>query len=74
MLVEGERIRLNDEVIEAPLDSPASHVAQSSEFLRAVREGDEPEASGRGVRRTMVALEAAKISIAGGRVVDASKL
>jgi predicted dehydrogenase len=74
MLVESERIRLNGEVIEAPLDGPASHVAQSSEFLRAVREGDEPEASGRSVRPTMVALEAAKISIAEGRVVDASKL
>jgi len=74
MLVEAERIVLNDEVIEVPLDGPAAHVAQSAEFLRAVREGDEPQASGRSVRRTMVALEAAKVSIAEGRVVDASKL
>ena len=74
MVVETERIRLGDQVIEAPLEGPASHIAQSAEFLRAVREGGEPEASGRNVRRTMAALEAAKISIAEERVVNAAEL
>lgn len=74
MSVETERIRLGDEVIEAPLDSPAAWRAQIGEFVRAVLEGDEPEASGRNVRRTMAALEAAGISIREGRVVEASEL
>ena len=74
MMIDSEQIRLGDEVIEAPLDSPASWRAQVGEFVRAVREGDEPEASGRNVRRTMAALEAAKLSIRDGRVVDASSL
>jgi len=74
MMIDSEQIRLGDEVIEAPLDSPASWRAQVGEFVRAVREGDEPEESGRNVRRTMAALEAAKLSIRDGRVVDASSL
>ncbi len=74
MLVGSEQIRLDDEVIEAPLDSPASWRAQVGEFARAIREGDEPEASGKNVRRTMAALEAAKLSIRDGAVVDASAL
>ena len=74
MMVESERIRLGDEVIEEPLDSPAAWRAQVGEFVRAVLEEDEPEASGRNVRNTMAALEAAKISIRDGTVVDASAL
>jgi len=74
MMLESEAIRLGDEVIAAPLDGAASFRAQVGEFLRAVREGDEPEASGRDVRRTMAALEAAKLSIRDGVAIDASSL
>jgi predicted dehydrogenase len=74
MLIEPERIHLDGEVIEAPLDSPASHQAQSREFATAVFEGREPEASGMNVRKTMAALEAAKLSIAGGRIVNAAEI
>lgn len=74
MLVDSQQIRLDEEVIEAPLDSPASWRTQVGEFVRAIREGDEPEASGRNVRKTMAALEAAKLSIRDGEVVDASAL
>jgi myo-inositol 2-dehydrogenase/D-chiro-inositol 1-dehydrogenase/scyllo-inositol 2-dehydrogenase (NAD+) len=74
MLIGSEQIQFGDEVIETPLDSPASWRAQVSEFARAVREGDEPEASGWNVRRTMAALEAAKLSIRDGELVDASAL
>ncbi len=74
MLVESERITIDGEVEEQPLDSPAAWRAQVGEFARAILEGDEPEASGANVRRTMAALEAAKISMREGRVVDASSL
>ena len=74
MLVDSGQIRFADHVIEAPLDSPASWQAQVGEFVRAIREGDEPEASGRNVRKTMAALEAAKLSIRDGVAIDASAL
>lgn len=74
MMIESGQIRLAGEVIEAPLDSPASWQAQIGEFVRAIREGDEPEASGRNVRRTMAALEAAKLSIRDGVAIDATSL
>ncbi|MGD9496055.1 MAG: Gfo/Idh/MocA family protein [Armatimonadota bacterium] len=74
MLLGSESIRLEGELIEAPLDGAASFRAQVGEFLRAVREGDEPEASGPDVRRTMAALEAARISMRDGVIVDASSL
>jgi predicted dehydrogenase len=47
---------------------------QIAEFVNAVLEGREPEASGRDVRRTMQALEAVKIALAERRVVEADKL
>ena len=74
MMLTTEQIRLGDEIIETPLDSPAAWRAQIGEFARAVREGDEPEASGTNVRGTMAALEAAKLSIRDGGVIDASTL
>jgi UDP-N-acetylglucosamine 3-dehydrogenase len=74
MLVRTGEIQLGDEVIEVPLDSPAAWRAQVGEFARAIREGDEPEASGKDVRATMAALEAAKLSIRDRSVVDASAL
>lgn len=74
MLIDSGQIRFADHVVEAPLDSPACWRAQVGEFVRAIEEGDEPEASGRNVRRTMAALEAAKISIRDGVLVDATGL
>jgi len=74
MIVETDAIRLADEVIEAPLDGPASFVDQVTQFYNAVMGGPPPDPSGHNVRRTMVALEAAKISMAEGRVVDATIL
>jgi len=74
MLVDSTQIRFADHVIEAPLDSPASWRAQVGELVRAIREGDEPEASGRNVRKTMAAWEAAKLSIREGVAIDASAL
>ncbi len=74
MLVDSGQIRFADYVVEAPLDSPASWRAQVGEFARAIREGDEPEASGWNVRKTMAALEAAKLSIRDGVAIDASAL
>jgi predicted dehydrogenase len=43
---------------------------QLGEFINSIREEREPEASGTNMRRTMQALEAAKLSIASGQVVD----
>ncbi|MEA3400265.1 MAG: Gfo/Idh/MocA family oxidoreductase [Armatimonadota bacterium] len=74
MLVGSEQIQVDGESIDVPLDSTAAWRAQVGEFARAVLEGGEPEASGRDVRRTMAALEAARLSIRDGVVVDASKL
>ncbi len=74
MMVEQAAVRLEDRVIEAPVDGAASFRAQVGEFLRAVRTGDEPEASGRAVRPTYAALEAARISLRDGVAVDAAGL
>ena len=74
MMVDNAAVRLGDQVIDAPLDGAASFRDQVGEFLRAVRAGDEPEASGRAVRPTYAALEAAKISIRDGVPVDAASL
>jgi len=74
MIVETEAIRLGDQVIEEPLDGRAAFVNQVTQFYDAVVKGLEPDPSGRNVRRTMAALEAAKIAMAEGRVVDAAAL
>ncbi len=74
MMVDSARVRLADRVIDAPLDSAAAFRDQVGEFLRAVRAGDEPEASGRAVRPTYAVLEAARISIRDGVIVDAADL
>ena len=74
MQVETEAVRVEDELFAEPLDSPAAFREQVGEFLRAVRTGDEPEASGHNVRRTMAALEAARRSLRDGMAVDARSL
>jgi len=74
MMVDSAAVRLADRVIDAPLEGAAAFRDQVGEFLRAVRAGDEPEASGRAVRPTYAALEAAKISMRDGVTVDAAGL
>jgi predicted dehydrogenase len=68
MLIANERIVLDDQEIEAPM-GPAME-RQLGEFIEAIVQGREPEASGANVRRTMQALEAAKRSIASGQIVS----
>ncbi len=63
-----------DERIELPLRDGGGMSDQMREFARAITEGDEPEASGKNVRRTMAALEAAKISLGSGEPVQANAL
>lgn len=72
--IETDRLLLGDEVIPAPLQDGGGMREQFREFSASILEGREPEASGRNVRRTMVALEAAKMSMDCGQVVDASAL
>jgi predicted dehydrogenase len=42
---------------------------QLKEFIDAIRENREPEASGGNIRKTMQALEAAKLSIESGQII-----
>ena len=77
MYVTNEQIVLvgsgaQPEKIDVPM-GPAMKV-QLREFIDAVREGRQPEASGADVRRTMQALEAAKRSIATGQIIDTAAL
>jgi len=67
MYITSEQIVLNGEKINVPM-GPAMEL-QLREFIDAIREGREPEASGVNVRKTMQALEAAKLSIASGQVI-----
>jgi len=69
MLITGEEVVVNGEAIPAPMDPSGGFVPQLAEFVSAVREGREPEASGRDVRCTMMALEAARTSLRTGDVV-----
>jgi len=68
MYITSEQIIINGEKISVPM-GPAMEL-QLQEFIDAVRESREPEASGANVRKTMQALEAAKLSIANGQVID----
>ncbi len=72
--ITTDAIRLNGKALEGDFDYRDSMRRQWEEFLRALMEDHEPEASGRSVRRTMVALEAAKMSLATGDLVEAAKL
>ena len=68
MYVANERIVLNGEEMRVPM-GPAME-RQLREFIAAIAERREPEASGADVRRTMQALEAARLSIASGQVIS----
>jgi len=70
----SDALVLNGEPLEGPFDVKGGMQRQIAEFTASIREGREPEASGRNVRRTMQLLEAVKISMAEGRPVEADKL
>jgi predicted dehydrogenase len=72
MLLENERIVLDGAEQRVPM-GPAME-RQLREFLDAIADEREPEASGASVRRTMVALEAAKRSIASGQIISTESM
>ena len=72
MYITNDQIVMDGEKMNIPM-GPAMEV-QLGEFINAIREGREPEASGISVRKTMQALEAAKLSIASGQVIDTENL
>ena len=67
--ISSAQLRLNERVIECPLPEGGGFVQEDAEFLSAIREGREPEASGVSVRPSMAALQAARISMDEGRLV-----
>ena len=74
LYMNTREIVLDDETIPITETPTWGMVDQYREFVSAIREGREPVASGADVRRTMVALEAARLSIESGKPVDASAL
>jgi predicted dehydrogenase len=68
MVVANERIVLGEGEMEVPM-GPAIE-RQLREFVDAIAGEREPDASGAIVRRTMQALEAAKLSMASGQVIS----
>jgi predicted dehydrogenase len=74
MLVTGQEVVVNGEPRPAPMHPSGGFVPQLAEFVSAVREGREPQASGADVRRTMVALEAVKVSLGTQRPVRSEDL
>jgi len=72
MYITSDQIVMDGEKMNIPM-GPAMEV-QLKEFIDAIHEGREPEASGVNVRRTMQALEAAKLSIASGQIVNTEGL
>jgi predicted dehydrogenase len=72
MVVANERIVLDGEEMEVSMGPAMEH--QLREFFDAIAEGREPEASGANVRRTMQALEAARLSIASRQVVSTKSM
>jgi len=72
MYINNQQIIIDGEKIDVPM-GPAMEL-QLKEFIDAIREGREPEASGANVRKTMQALEAAKLSIAKGQIIETESL
>lgn len=68
MYITSQQIMIDGEKMDIPM-GPAMDL-QLKEFIDAISEGREPEASGTSVRKTMQALEAAKLSIANGQIID----
>lgn len=75
LLIDGEGVHLDGERIPVEPVGPEGIEAQLREFLGAIREGREPEASGRQVcATTMTALEGGRLSLDRHTVVDATSL
>ena len=74
LYLDSKQIVLDDETIPITETPTWGMLDQYREFVSAIREAREPVASGKDVRRTMVALEAARLSIESGQPVDASGL
>ena len=72
MYITSDQIVMDGEKMNIPMG--AAMEDQLQEFIDAIHEGREPEASGVNVRRTMQALEAAKLSIASGQIIDTEGL
>lgn len=73
MHIATDKVTINGEV-ESDLDYAGAMSRQWREFVDAILEDREPANSGRTVRPCMAALEAAKIAMATGEVVDVSTL
>lgn len=52
----------------------AATIKQTAEFVSSILDKREPDASGRNVRATMAALEAAKISLGNGSIINTSAI
>ncbi len=74
LYVNGETLVVSGEERHVPMQEGGGIYTELAEFASAVLEGREPEASGKDVRRTYALLEAAKLSMKEGRIVDASSL
>jgi len=74
LYVNGETLIVGGEERQVPMQEGGGMYTELAEFASAVREDREPEASGKDVRRTYALLEAAKLSMKEGRIVDASRL
>jgi predicted dehydrogenase len=67
-MTEGGGLALNGEAIDLTSAPPGGATGVLREFWRAIATGTEPSCSGRDVRRTVAALDAAKRSIKSGLV------
>lgn len=74
LYLTGNKIVKDGEELPGEFDVAGGMQRQIGEFVAAVREGREPEASGRNVRATMQLLEATNLSLAEGRPVEADVL
>lgn len=68
LYVTSSALTVNGKEVEVERDTQGGMDVQLQEFVDAVRDSREPEASGRDVLVTMAALEAAKQSLASGTV------
>jgi len=74
LYLTGNKIVKDGEELPGEFDVAGGMQRQIGEFVASIREGREPEASGRNVRATMQLLEATKLSLAEGRPVEADEL
>ncbi|MCC6445846.1 MAG: Gfo/Idh/MocA family oxidoreductase [Armatimonadetes bacterium] len=75
LLIDSAGIHLNGEAVPAHDSGPDGMRVQLGEFFAAVREGREPEASGKQViETTMTALEAARLSLESHTVIETASL